>query len=43
VVPGEPVAQYQLPVKIVLFDNHRLGMVQLEDVTDTVMANWRYL
>jgi pyruvate dehydrogenase (quinone) len=24
------VAQYQLPVKIVLFDNHRLGMVQLE-------------
>jgi len=23
-------AQYQLPVKIVLFDNHRLGMVQLE-------------
>jgi pyruvate dehydrogenase (quinone) len=23
------VAQYQLPVKIVLFDNHRLGMVQL--------------
>jgi pyruvate dehydrogenase (quinone) len=24
------LAQYQLPVKIVLFDNHRLGMVQLE-------------
>jgi pyruvate dehydrogenase (quinone) len=24
------VAQYQLPVKIVLFNNHRLGMVQLE-------------
>jgi pyruvate dehydrogenase (quinone) len=24
------IAQYQLPVKIVLFDNHRLGMVQLE-------------
>jgi pyruvate dehydrogenase (quinone) len=24
------VAQYQLPLKIVLFDNHRLGMVQLE-------------
>jgi pyruvate dehydrogenase (quinone) len=24
------VAQYQLPVKIVLFENHRLGMVQLE-------------
>ncbi len=24
------VAQYQLPIKIVLFDNHRLGMVQLE-------------
>jgi pyruvate dehydrogenase (quinone) len=24
------VAQYQLPVKIILFDNHRLGMVQLE-------------
>jgi len=24
------VAQYQLPVKVVLFDNHRLGMVQLE-------------
>jgi pyruvate dehydrogenase (quinone) len=24
------VAQYRLPVKIVLFDNHRLGMVQLE-------------
>jgi pyruvate dehydrogenase (quinone) len=24
------VAQYQLPVKIVLFDNQRLGMVQLE-------------
>jgi pyruvate dehydrogenase (quinone) len=23
-------AQYQLPVKIVLFDNHRLGMVQQE-------------
>jgi pyruvate dehydrogenase (quinone) len=24
------VGQYQLPVKIVLFNNHRLGMVQLE-------------
>jgi pyruvate dehydrogenase (quinone) len=24
------LAQYQLPVKIVLFDNHRLGMVELE-------------
>jgi pyruvate dehydrogenase (quinone) len=24
------LAQYELPVKIVLFDNHRLGMVQLE-------------
>jgi pyruvate dehydrogenase (quinone) len=24
------IAQYQLPVKIILFDNHRLGMVQLE-------------
>jgi pyruvate dehydrogenase (quinone) len=24
------IAQYQLPIKIVLFDNHRLGMVQLE-------------
>jgi pyruvate dehydrogenase (quinone) len=24
------LAQYQLPVKIILFDNHRLGMVQLE-------------
>ena len=24
------LAQYQLPVKVVLFDNHRLGMVQLE-------------
>jgi pyruvate dehydrogenase (quinone) len=24
------VAQYQLPVKIVVFNNHRLGMVQLE-------------
>ncbi len=24
------VVQYRLPVKIVLFDNHRLGMVQLE-------------
>jgi pyruvate dehydrogenase (quinone) len=24
------LAQYQLPVKIVLFDNHRLGMVSLE-------------
>jgi pyruvate dehydrogenase (quinone) len=24
------IAQHQLPVKIVLFDNHRLGMVQLE-------------
>jgi pyruvate dehydrogenase (quinone) len=24
------LAQYQLPVKIVLFENHRLGMVQLE-------------
>src|SRR6202521_5023503 len=24
------VAQYQLPIKIVLFNNHRLGMVQLE-------------
>ena len=24
------VAQYQLPIKIVLFDNHRLGMVELE-------------
>jgi pyruvate dehydrogenase (quinone) len=24
------LVQYQLPVKIVLFDNHRLGMVQLE-------------
>jgi pyruvate dehydrogenase (quinone) len=24
------LAQYQLPVKIVLFNNHRLGMVQLE-------------
>jgi pyruvate dehydrogenase (quinone) len=24
------LAQYQLPVKILLFDNHRLGMVQLE-------------
>jgi pyruvate dehydrogenase (quinone) len=24
------LSQYQLPVKIVLFDNHRLGMVQLE-------------
>jgi pyruvate dehydrogenase (quinone) len=24
------VAQYQLPIKIILFDNHRLGMVQLE-------------
>ena len=24
------VAQYQLPVKILLFNNHRLGMVQLE-------------
>jgi pyruvate dehydrogenase (quinone) len=24
------VVQYELPVKIVLFDNHRLGMVQLE-------------
>jgi pyruvate dehydrogenase (quinone) len=24
------IAQYQLPVKVVLFDNHRLGMVQLE-------------
>jgi pyruvate dehydrogenase (quinone) len=24
------VAQYELPVKIVLFNNHRLGMVQLE-------------
>jgi pyruvate dehydrogenase (quinone) len=24
------IAQYQLPVKIVLFNNHRLGMVQLE-------------
>jgi pyruvate dehydrogenase (quinone) len=24
------LTQYQLPVKIVLFDNHRLGMVQLE-------------
>jgi pyruvate dehydrogenase (quinone) len=24
------VAQYDLPVKIVVFDNHRLGMVQLE-------------
>jgi pyruvate dehydrogenase (quinone) len=24
------VAQYRLPVKIVLFNNHRLGMVQLE-------------
>ena len=24
------LAQYQLPVRIVLFDNHRLGMVQLE-------------
>ena len=27
------VAQYQLPVKIVLFENHRLGMVQLEQET----------
>jgi pyruvate dehydrogenase (quinone) len=24
------IAQYQLPVKIVLFNNHRLGMVQME-------------
>jgi pyruvate dehydrogenase (quinone) len=24
------LVQYQLPVKIILFDNHRLGMVQLE-------------
>jgi pyruvate dehydrogenase (quinone) len=24
------IAQYQLPVKVVLFNNHRLGMVQLE-------------
>ena len=24
------VAQYQLPIKIVVFDNHRLGMVELE-------------
>src|SRR5262249_2286603 len=24
------VAQYQLPVKVVVFNNHRLGMVQLE-------------
>jgi pyruvate dehydrogenase (quinone) len=24
------LAQYQLPVKVLLFDNHRLGMVQLE-------------
>ena len=24
------IAQYELPVKIVLFNNHRLGMVQLE-------------
>ena len=24
------LAQYQLPVKVVLFDNHRLGMVSLE-------------
>jgi pyruvate dehydrogenase (quinone) len=24
------IAQYQLPVKIILFNNHRLGMVQLE-------------
>ena len=24
------VAQYELPVKVVLFNNHRLGMVQLE-------------
>src|SRR5438445_200930 len=24
------VAQYELPVKIVVFNNHRLGMVQLE-------------
>jgi pyruvate dehydrogenase (quinone) len=24
------LAQYQLPVKVILFDNHRLGMVQLE-------------
>src|SRR5260370_3095515 len=24
------VAQYKLPMKIVLFNNHRLGMVQLE-------------
>jgi pyruvate dehydrogenase (quinone) len=24
------VAQYKLPIKIVVYDNHRLGMVQLE-------------